>query len=90
MNQDVADLLVQRAGIMAIKYSPQLHADDPGYSLGKDVAWVFDPLGDLVEGDRTVISYLVARAIIDPTRHREHLADYVYGRIRMDDALAPV
>lgn len=90
MNQDVADLLVQRAGIMAIKYSPQLHADDPGYSLGKDVAWVFDPVIGHVEDDQTVIGYLVARAIIDPTRHRERLADYIYGRIRMDDALARV
>jgi|GEM_PF-2167152 len=82
MHQDVADQLVQRTGIMAITYSPQIHADDPGYSLGKDVAWVFDTLGDQAERDRSVIAYLVARAIIDPTRERERLADYVYGNVR--------
>lgn len=81
MNHDVAHRLVQRTGIMAMSYSPQIHTDDPGYSLGKDVAWVFDDIDASACTDRGSLAYLVARAIIDPTHQRERLTDYVYGTV---------
>jgi hypothetical protein len=78
MNRDAADEIVQRSGILSVLYYPEIHADDPTYNLGNDVAWVLEEAPELTEGDREVLTDLISRVIIDPTGNRQALTDFVY------------
>lgn len=84
MNQDIADDLVQKTGMLAMLYYPEIHADDPEFSLRDDVTFVLEgtTLGD---DDRAALEDLVARTVIDPTGHREALCAYVYGLVPDDE-----
>lgn len=78
MKRDQADEIVQKAGILSVLYYPEIHADDPGYSLGKDVAWALEDV-TITEDDRAVLADLIGRVIIDPTANRAALTEFAYG-----------
>lgn len=69
---DVNDSL-QRTGMIAFFYYPEVHADDPTYDVSSDVAWCMEPLGELNDEDATVVSAAITRAIVDPTAARQSL-----------------
>lgn len=79
MNRDAADEVVQKAGILAVLYYPEIHADDPAYTLANDVAWALEEVDELNDDDRAVLVDLISRVIIDPTGNREALTEFVYG-----------
>lgn len=59
----------------ALFYYPEIHVDDPEYTLQKDLDWVF---GDDFEVPADVLESLrdiAARTIIDPTEHRRDAFD---------------
>ncbi|WP_194396234.1 hypothetical protein [Microbacterium atlanticum] len=85
MNRDAADEIVQKAGILAVLYYPEIHADDPDYRLANDVSWVLEEAGEFAEGDREMLVDIVSRVIIDPTGNREALTDFVYGLVEDGD-----
>lgn len=81
MDRDVADEIIQRAGVLAVMYYPEIHADDPDYTLSSDVAWILEPAAGLPQHDRDQLQELLSRVIIDPTGYREELTDTVYGLV---------
>ena len=85
MDRDTADEVVQKVSMLALVYYPEIHADDPEYSLQEDVAFVLDDVTSIGDGDRAALEDLISRVIIDPTAHREALCAYVYGLVP-DDA----
>lgn len=85
MNRDEADEVVQKAGILSVLYYPEIHADDPAYSLAGDVGWALEEVGELADDDRDVLTDLISRVVIDPTGNREALTEFVYGLVA-DDA----
>jgi len=62
-------------------YYPEIHVDDPDFSLADDVDFVLSDIGEIEDADREALRDLVARVIIDPTAHRESLVQYVYGLV---------
>lgn len=79
MNRDAADEIVQKAGILSMLYYPEIHADDPEYSLAADVTWALQDVEDLGDDDRAVLTDIISRVVIDPTGNREALTEFVYG-----------
>jgi hypothetical protein len=86
MDQDTADDLVQKTGMLAMLYYPEIHADDSEYSLSDDVAFALEGVTGIGDDDRAALEDLVSRTIIDPTAHREALCAYVYGLVPDSDS----
>ena len=84
MNRDAADEVVQKAGILSVLYYPEIHADDPEYSLAKDVTWALEDVDELSDDDRAVLVDIISRVVIDPTGNREALTEFVYGLVPDD------
>lgn len=78
MTTDDADEIIRKTGMLALLYYPELHADDPHYSLAGDVAWVLDHI-TAPDPDAAMLRDAIGRAIIDPTAHRADLAALVYA-----------
>lgn len=78
MTTDDADEIIRKAGMLALLYYPELHADDPEYSLARDVDWVLNHMTAPDPDDEAVLRDAIGRAIIDPTAHRADLAALVY------------
>ncbi|GEP49190.1 hypothetical protein FVP74_12010 [Microbacterium saccharophilum] len=78
MTTDDADEIIRKTAMLALLYYPELHADDPDYSLAGDVAWVLDHI-TAPDPDATILRDAIGRAIIDPTAHRADLAALVYA-----------
>jgi hypothetical protein len=84
MNRDAADEIVQKAGILSVLYYPEIHADDPEYSLANDVTWALEDVDELSDDDRAVLVDIISRVVIDPTGNREALTEFVYGLVPDD------
>lgn len=80
MNREQADEVVQRTATLAILYYPEIHADEPGFTIATDIAWALEGAGELGEAADAVRD-AIARTIIDPTLHRESLTELVYGLV---------
>lgn len=67
--------VMQRIATAALFYYPEIHADDPEYTLQKDLDWAFgddfDVPADVFDGLRDIAT----RTIIDPTEHRRDMFD---------------
>lgn len=79
MTTDDADEIIRKTGMLALLYYPELHADDPDYSLAGDVDWVLGPITAVSAGEAAVLRDAISRAILDPTAHRADLAALVYA-----------
>ena len=77
MNKTTADRIIERAGTLALLYYPEISADDPDYSLGRDVDWVLDG----APSDDDLLRELVAQVIIDPTGIRDRFTAAVYAAV---------
>lgn len=77
MNKATADRIIERAGTLALLYYPEIPADDPDYSLARDVDWVLD---GALSGDE-LLRELVAQVIIDPTGTRDRFTTAVYAAV---------
>lgn len=67
--EDVNDAL-QRVGMVAMMYYPELQVDDPDYRLDTDVTWCIGPLAEISDEARASMVNLIGLAIVDPTAHR--------------------
>ncbi|SBS71901.1 hypothetical protein [uncultured Microbacterium sp.] len=79
MTTDDADEIIRKTGMLALLYYPELHADDPDYSLGSDVDWVLDHVTAPDPEGAVVLRDAIGRTIIDPTAYRADLASLVYA-----------
>ena len=61
-SREEVDDVLQRVGLAAISYYPEIHIDEPDYTVDTDVDWCLEPVTDLREA--------VGLAITNPTAHR--------------------
>ena len=71
--QDRVDDTLQRVGLAALIYYPELHVDEPEYAVADDVDWCLEPLNCLPAGQLESLRDVVGRTIVDPTAHRAGL-----------------
>lgn len=72
-SREAIDDVLQRVGLVSISYYPEIHVDEPGYTVDVDVDWCVEPLTDLSVEQLRVVREAVGRTIIDPTAHRTAL-----------------
>ncbi|PVW03026.1 hypothetical protein DEA06_14815 [Microbacterium sp. Gd 4-13] len=70
--EDANDAL-QRVGMVAMMYYPEVQVDDPEYRLSDDVTWCMEPLGAVSDTAQASLTELVGLAVVDPTAHRSAL-----------------
>ena len=73
VKQDRVDDTLQRVGLAALIYYPELHVDEPEYAVADDVDWCLEPLTGLPNGQVESLRDIVGRTIVDPTAHRAGL-----------------
>jgi hypothetical protein len=71
--RDLVDDVLQRTGLAALMYYPELQVDEPAYVVGDDVEWCLEPLNGLPAGELESLRDVVSRTIVDPTVHRGKL-----------------
>lgn len=81
-SREEVDDVLQRVGLAAISYYPEIHIDEPDYTVDGDVDWCLEPLTDLTDEQRITVREAVGRAITNPTAHR-------FGMFRVLLELAP-
>lgn len=68
--------VIERVGLAAVMYYPEIHVDDAAYNLIEQAAWCLEPVAEgLPEDTRVALRELIARTIIDPTKHRQETFD---------------
>lgn len=80
-NRDHIDSTLQRVALLALFYYPEISITDPKYNLAKDIDYCLEPLNGLTVDQRMELSVLLARVIVDPTRHRAEVFDYLNGLV---------
>jgi len=70
--ENVNDAL-QRVGLVAMMYYPEIQVDDPKYRLSDDVTWCLEPFGAVSDAARASLTELVGLAVVDPTANRSAL-----------------
>ena len=73
IDSELADVALQRVSLLAFLYYPEIHVDEPEYSLNEDLDFCMEPLAELGEEDRKDVRQLFGRAIIDPSAYREEV-----------------
>jgi hypothetical protein len=69
-SREEVDDVLQRVGLAAISYYPEIHVDEPDYTVDGDVDWCLEPVTDLTAEQRTSLREAVGLAITNPTAHR--------------------
>ena len=73
IDRDHVDAALQRVSLLAFLYYPEVHVDEPDYSLSDDVDFCMEPLAELTGDERNSLRDLLGRAIIDPSEYREEV-----------------
>ena len=61
---------ITRVAVAAFTYYPERATEEPGYTLGEDVAWCIKPLVGLQGPERGAWRLRIAGLITDPTADR--------------------
>lgn len=70
--EDDVQAVVERVGVAVMLYYPEIHVDDAEYDLMAQAQWCLEPISEALSDDaRSALRELVARALIDPSKHRE-------------------
>ncbi|MGC5225190.1 hypothetical protein ACPW96_21685 [Micromonospora sp. DT81.3] len=64
------DDVLQRTGMTSLMYYPEIHVDEPDYTVDDDVSWCLEPLTDLTPEQRQSLREAVGLVITNPTAHR--------------------
>lgn len=72
-DRDGVDDAVQRVGLVALMYYPEIHVEEPTYDIQQDVDWCVEPLSDLPADLLAELRVSIGRAITNPTGHREEV-----------------
>lgn len=76
VTQDELQGVIERVGLASVMYYPEIHVDDDTYNLMEQAVWCLEPVdGGLSEDTRVALREIVARTIIDPTKHRQETFD---------------
>jgi len=67
--------VMQRVATAALFYYPEIHIDDPEYTIQKDLDWAFGDDFDVPPDVLEALRDLAARTIIDPSQHRRDMFD---------------
>ncbi len=80
MNTEQSDILIQKTANVAFTYYPEIHVDDQDFDLWSEVDYCVDHLTqtDIDQATLQQLKPLIARVIIDPTKHRVELADFLF------------
>lgn len=91
MNADQTDLIIQKTASVAFTYYPEIMIDSPDFNLWTEVDYCLEDIaaGDLKDEDAGVLRTLVARAIVNPTEHREMLNDFLLDLTADSDSESP-
>lgn len=73
ITRENANDVLQRVGLVAMMYYPEVQVDDPDYRLSDDVTWCLEPLGAVPDAARASLTELVGLAVVDPTTNRSAL-----------------
>lgn len=73
VDHELVDAALQRVSLLAFLYYPEIHVDEPNYSLSDDVDFCMEPLNALDDTDLAELRQLTGRAIIDPSEYREEV-----------------
>lgn len=76
-SREAVDDVLQRVGLAAISYYPEIHVDDPDYTVDVDVDWCVEPLTDLTDEQLRAVREAVGLTITNPTSHRTALVQRV-------------
>lgn len=76
VSKEEADQLTMRVGMMSLIYYPEIHVDQPAYSLTDDVAWCLESITD--DQSRDELRDAVGRVIVDPSAGRSRLSDLLF------------
>ena len=80
MELEQADTILQRVGILAMMYYPDIHTDDPSFDLATEVDWCLaDATADVEAFEQ--LRGLISGTILDPTATRHQLTARVYGLV---------
>lgn len=72
MTADDVREVIERFGLSAVLYYPEIHVDDEDYELLGQADWCLEPIADELSADaRAAVRELLARGIVNPTVHRE-------------------
>lgn len=71
--RDQVDDALQRIALAALMYYPEVHVDEPSYTVQQDVDWCIEPLSDLPEDELAELRTSIGRVITNPTAHREEV-----------------
>lgn len=69
-SREEVDDVLQRVGLAAISYYPEIHIDEPDYTVDTDVDWCLEPVTDLTDEQRAALREAVGLAVTNPTAHR--------------------
>lgn len=72
-SREAIDDVQQRVGLAAISYYPEIHVDEPEYTVDVDVDWCVEPLTDLSADQLRAVREAVGLTITNPTAHRAAL-----------------
>lgn len=79
MTRDEADAIIQRTGMLAMLYYPQIQNDNADFDLNDDVRWCLQDASGLTPVSEGLLRDAIGRAIVDPSSNREQLNKVVYG-----------
>lgn len=69
-NRASVDDALQRVSLTALMYYPEIHVDEPDYTIDGDVDWCLEPLTDLTTEQRESLRAAAGLVITNPTAHR--------------------
>lgn len=76
ISEEAVTDVIGSVAIAAFSYYPEIHVDAESYDLMATAASCLDPLrADLPADTHAALVEMIARAIIDPTKHREPALD---------------
>ncbi|WP_096359800.1 hypothetical protein [Microbacterium sp. TPU 3598] len=76
VTQDELQGVIERVGLAAVMYYPEIHVDDDTYDLMGQAVWCLEPVDEgMPEDTRVALREMVARTIVDPTKHRQETFD---------------
>lgn len=86
---DSVDDTLQRVGLVALMYYPEIHADEPDYAIDTDVDWCLEPLVALPDHELKPLRDAISRTIVDPTTHRADLFKALQALVPDEDDRQP-
>lgn len=80
-DREAIDSTLERIGVAAMAYYPEVQIDEPAYQLSNDVEWCLEPLHGLEAATVANLRDVIARVIVNPTEHRQAAFNALLGLI---------